>query len=105
LARGILYQRADFIDGLSMLAPAVVTRDADRDTPPLTVIVEDPGVMDSLSDDEREMMEIVVVRSKNYPRATYIVFDRAGHLLEEKDPLIGFLLNEWLDRVEEAILA
>lgn len=40
--------------------------------------------------------------SQNYPRATYVVFDRAGHFLEEKESLMGPLFNEWLDRVEEA---
>ena len=39
---------------------------------------------------------------ENYPRATYVVFDRAGHLLEEKEELVGSLVNEWLDRVEES---
>jgi len=37
----------------------------------------------------------------NYPRATYVLFDRAGHLLEDKDPLISALVTEWLDRVQE----
>lgn len=40
---------------------------------------------------------------EKYPRATYVVFDRAGHLLEEKDDLIKILMNEWLDRVEESM--
>ena len=172
LARGVLYHRAASIDGMAMLVPAIVTTDADRDTPTHTVLVEEPGMMASLSDEEREMIEIVVVRSKNYldqmrawpelaeeeqsdyeylqtirenpnayrcnfdvdaleepfakpaliitgrqdavvgyadawrlldnyPRATFVVFDRAGHFLEEKEPSIGPLLNEWLDRVEE----
>jgi len=38
---------------------------------------------------------------ENYPRATYVVLDRAGHLMEEKANLINVLINEWLDRVEE----
>lgn len=37
-----------------------------------------------------------------YPRATYIVLDRAGHLLEEKSDLVNILVNEWLKRVEES---
>lgn len=39
---------------------------------------------------------------ENYPRATYVVFDRAGHQLEEKTELVHGLVNEWLDRVEES---
>jgi len=37
----------------------------------------------------------------NYPHTTYVVFDRAGHLLDDKDPLITTLVAEWLNRVEE----
>lgn len=171
LARGVLYQRTDLVDGLAMIVPAIIPTDEERDCPPHTAVVEEPGVMDSLTDDEREMMDIVVVRSERYlaemrarfagaeeqsdyeflqrirenpeayrcsfdvdalqepftkpaliitgrqdsvvgyadawrlldqySRATFAVFDRAGHFLEEKEPLIGPLLNEWLDRVEE----
>lgn len=38
-----------------------------------------------------------------YPRATYVVLDRAGHWLEEKDELVDALVKEWLDRVKESI--
>ena len=38
---------------------------------------------------------------ENYPRATFVVFDRAGHFLEEKGDLNRLLVHEWLDRVEE----
>ena len=37
-----------------------------------------------------------------YPRATYVVLDRAGHQLEEKAQVVNVLINEWLDRVEES---
>jgi len=38
----------------------------------------------------------------NYPRATFAVLDRAGHLLEaEQAGLYRALVGEWLDRVEE----
>lgn len=40
---------------------------------------------------------------EKYPRATYVVFDRAGHLLEDKANLVNTLINDWLDRVEESI--
>jgi pimeloyl-ACP methyl ester carboxylesterase len=38
---------------------------------------------------------------ENYPRASYIVLDRAGHPLEESAGLVNVLIKEWLDRVEE----
>lgn len=40
----------------------------------------------------------------NYPRATYAVLDRAGHVLAlEQKNLFRSLASEWLDRVEEYI--
>jgi pimeloyl-ACP methyl ester carboxylesterase len=37
-----------------------------------------------------------------YPRATFAVLDRAGHLVNiEQDALCQTLMREWLDRVEE----
>lgn len=39
---------------------------------------------------------------EKYPRATYVVLDRAGHQLEEKEGLVHVLMGEWLDRVEES---
>src|SRR5215204_2686026 len=38
---------------------------------------------------------------QNYPRASYVVLDRAGHPLEDSAELVNLLLREWLDRVEE----
>jgi pimeloyl-ACP methyl ester carboxylesterase len=41
---------------------------------------------------------------ENYPRASFAVLDRAGHGLGvEQRSLLGVLVDEWLDRVEEAI--
>lgn len=40
---------------------------------------------------------------EHYPRATFAVLDRAGHNLQLEQPeLLDGLLDEWLDRVEEA---
>ena len=38
---------------------------------------------------------------ENYPRASYVVLDRAGHPLEDSTGLVNVLIKEWLDRVEE----
>ncbi|MDY0019447.1 MAG: alpha/beta hydrolase [Anaerolineae bacterium] len=41
---------------------------------------------------------------ETYPRATFAVLDRAGHNLQiEQEALFDALVNEWLDRVEEAL--
>lgn len=40
----------------------------------------------------------------NFPRATYAVLDRAGHMLSAEQPkLTRALMDEWLDRVEEYV--
>ena len=40
---------------------------------------------------------------ENYPRATFVVLDRAGHgLYVEQEDLFNALVNDWLDRVEES---
>ena len=42
---------------------------------------------------------------ESYPRATFAVLDRAGHNLPiEQDRLFAALVEEWLDRVEEATI-
>lgn len=39
---------------------------------------------------------------ERYPRATFVVLDRAGHALPHEQPeLIGALVEEWLSRVRE----
>jgi pimeloyl-ACP methyl ester carboxylesterase len=41
---------------------------------------------------------------ENYPRGTFAVLDRAGHLLGvEQEDLFHALAGEWLDRVEEYV--
>jgi pimeloyl-ACP methyl ester carboxylesterase len=39
---------------------------------------------------------------ENFPRGTFVVLDRAGHMLAiEQEDLLHPLVGEWLDRVEE----
>jgi len=39
---------------------------------------------------------------EEYPRATFVILDRSGHMLTvEQEGLFRALVNEWLDRVEE----
>lgn len=43
---------------------------------------------------------------ENYPRATFVVLDRAGHRLQiEQEELFNALVGEWLDRVEESVVS
>jgi pimeloyl-ACP methyl ester carboxylesterase len=41
---------------------------------------------------------------ENYPRASFVILDRAGHCLQMEQPkLFKALVHEWLDRVEEYV--
>ena len=173
LARGVILHRAEFIDGIVMIVPAIIAEDEKRTIPPYKVLVEDPTISAELTPEEVDWFDMSVVHSRkwldylrsspqvpehengdfeflgkireqpenyafsfdvdnvsepfpgpsliitgrqdamvgyrdawnileNYPRATYVVLDRAGHLLEESAGLVHVLVNDWLDRVEES---
>ena len=172
LARGVILHRAELIDGVAMMVPAIIAEDEKRAIPPYTILVEDLAVVAELTLAEADVFGISVIHSRkwlnylrtfpqvpesengdpefqdkirekpenyafsfdvddvsepflgpsliitgrqdsivgyrdawkileNYPRASYVVLDRAGHLLEETEDLVRVLINEWLDRVEE----
>lgn len=174
LARGVILHRADLIDGIAMIVPAIIAEDEKRTVPAYKVLVEDPTVMAELTPAEAEWFDMSIVHSRkwldylrsspqvpenengdaeflgrireqpqnyafsfdvdhvskpfpgpsliitgrqdamvgyrdawnildNYPRATYVVLDRVGHLLEERVDLVNVLVNEWLNRVEENV--
>ncbi|HZR41601.1 MAG TPA: alpha/beta hydrolase [Ktedonobacteraceae bacterium] len=164
LARGVLYHRAESIDGLMLCAPMMKADPAQVHLPKRTTLVEDPALIAQL---DPGIANIIVVQSpgvveaargvqeevetanfpfldrleetgfsfdvdalsapfggptliltarqdhicgyrdswsllEKYPRATFAVLDRAGHLLNiEQDALCQALMREWLDRVEE----
>jgi pimeloyl-ACP methyl ester carboxylesterase len=171
LARGVILNRAELVDGIAMIVPAILAQDEKRMAPPYKVLVEDPAVKADIAPTETDLYEMAVVHSRKwleyqrtfpevpehemgdftflsrireqpenyafsfdvdnlsepfpgpslmitgrqdaivgyrdawnilekYPRATYVILDRAGHQLEEKAELINVLINDWLDRVE-----
>src|SRR6266498_376917 len=174
LARGVILNRAKFVDGIAMLVPGIIAEDEKRTVPPHKVLVEDPTISAELTPEEADWFGMSVVHSRkwlyylrtspqvpehengdseflgkirkqpekyafsfdvdhmsepfpgpsliitgrqdaivgyrdawnileNYPRATYVVLDRAGHFLEDSNDLVAVLVNNWLDRVEEYI--
>jgi pimeloyl-ACP methyl ester carboxylesterase len=174
LARGVRFYRAELIDGIALIIPAIIAEDEKRTVPPHKVLVEDPSVKADLTPVETDLYDMAVVHTRKwleyqrsypeipeqemgdfeflskireqpkkyafsfdvddvsesflgptliitgrqdafvgygdawkilekYPRATFVVFDRAGHQLEEKENLVNALINEWLDRVEESV--
>ena len=169
--RGVRRFRADLVDGIAMIVPAIITEDNKRTVPPHRVLVEEPGIQAEIAPAEMDFYEMAVVHTRKwldyqrgfpqvpeeelgdfeflssirdrpekyalsfdvddvepfpgpslivtgrqdssvgyrdawniiekYPRATYVVLDRASHELEEKGYLVSALVNDWLDRVEE----
>ncbi|MCO5199111.1 MAG: alpha/beta hydrolase [Anaerolineae bacterium] len=171
LTRGVLLHRFGQVNGLLLVAPAIVTEDARRDVPKPTVVVRDPEAMMQLTAEEADVMALFTVQNaatvgemrafgtimaaagdaafqerirtdpaayrfsfdvdallpvfprptliitgrqdfvvgyrdawgilEQYPRATFVVFDRAGHMLEQKSAEMRPLITEWLARVTE----
>ena len=172
LARGVILQRAQFVDGIAMIVPAIIAEDEKRSVPPYKVLIKDPTVYAELTPMEQDIFGMSVIHSRtwldtirsspqipddengdpeflsrirdkpenyafsfdvdavsepfpgpsliitgrqdsvvgyrdawnileNYPRANYVVLDRAGHPLEDSSELVNVLIREWLDRVEE----
>ena len=172
LARGVILQRAQFVDGIAMIVPAIIAEDEKRSVPPYKVLIKDPSVYAELTPMEQDIFGMSVIHSRtwldtirsspqipddengdpeflgkirdkpenyafsfdvdavsepfpgpsliitgrqdsvvgyrdawnlleNYPRASYVVLDRAGHPLEDSSELVNVLIREWLDRVEE----
>lgn len=174
LARGVRLYRAESIDGIAMIIPAIIAEDEKRTVPPHEVLIEDPSLKADITPAETDLYDMAVVHTRKwleyqrsfpeipetemgdpaflssirqhpekyafsfdvdnvpepfpgpcliitgrqdtfvgyrdawnilekYPRATFVVFDRAGHELEEKENLVKALINEWLDRVDESV--
>jgi pimeloyl-ACP methyl ester carboxylesterase len=169
LARGVVYRRAAWMDGVLLQVPLIKADPAAQHLPPKTTLVADPefgaqmeavgaqGYLDlpvvqgpkavewakaimpvvqmadhaflgrlkqayDFSFDVDRLAEpftgptlILTGRQdhgcgyrdawdllETYPRATFAVLDRAGHLVRlEQEMLAGALTREWLDRVEE----
>lgn len=70
LARGIIQRRPDLVDGLLLICPAVVADRSKRTLPPRVTLVEDPALLDTLSDEEAaEFASMAVVQSeRNWAR-------------------------------------
>jgi pimeloyl-ACP methyl ester carboxylesterase len=72
LARGVRLYRAEWIDGMAMIVPAIIAQDAKRTVPSHKVLIEDPGIRAELTPEEADLFEISVVHSRkwlNYQRA------------------------------------
>jgi pimeloyl-ACP methyl ester carboxylesterase len=173
LARGVIKERRELVDGLLLICPIAIQETHQKNTPTLQVLEKDEAFLDSLSEENRQYFEgINVIQNKrvwerfsqdvlpglkiadyeflenslgqhvpytvdvdrierpytqptlmvmgrqdsmvgyrdhwqlieNYPRASFVILDKAGHNLQiEQDILFSALVKEWLDRIEAEI--
>ncbi len=54
LGRGVVYRRAERMDGLLLVVPTIIAADADRQVPPRTYLAQDPALMAELTPEEAE---------------------------------------------------
>lgn len=65
LARGIVYHRSEFLDGLLLVVPMLVADDAKRRTPPHITLVKEEALMVGLNPDVAELInQMAVVQSR-----------------------------------------
>ena len=66
LARGILLHRAERVDGIAMIIPAIITDDKKRTVPPYQVLVEDPAVKGDITPAEADLYDMAVVHTRKW---------------------------------------
>lgn len=66
LARGVLFHRSAFIEGLAMLVPVIIAEDEKRSLPPYEVLMEEPLVDAGLTPMEAELLGMSVVRTRKW---------------------------------------
>jgi pimeloyl-ACP methyl ester carboxylesterase len=66
LARGIVYRRGDWIDGMHMRVPLISPGDETRDIPHHVTLVEDAALASELEPEEVEALDTAVVQSRKF---------------------------------------
>lgn len=65
LARGVVHERSDLMDGLLLTVPVIHAYESERTLPPAVTLVEDPALVSELTPTEAEAMQgIAVVQSR-----------------------------------------
>ena len=170
LARGVIYKKLDFIDGVLFICPVIFAKPDIRELPEHVILLKDSKLISSLNKLESEDFESIAVAQnqriweryrdeffsgvniankdfleliweqgypfsfdvdkkirrfdkptlflmgrqdsivgyrdawkiiESYPRASFIVLDCAGHILQiEQEELYNSLVKEWLERIE-----
>ncbi len=66
LARGVILNRSEFVDGIAMLVPGIIAEDKKRNVPPHKVLVEDPTIGGELTPEEAEWFDMSVVHTRQW---------------------------------------
>src|SRR5829696_7411565 len=66
LARGVILNRSEFVDGIAMIVPGIIAEDEKRHVPPHKVLVEDPTLGAELAPEEAEWFDMSVVHTRQW---------------------------------------
>jgi pimeloyl-ACP methyl ester carboxylesterase len=66
LARGVILNRAEFVDGIAMIVPGIIAEDEKRTVPPHRVLVEEPTIRAELTPEEAEWFDMSVVHTRKW---------------------------------------
>lgn len=65
VARGVVYRKLEYIDGVVLVVPVIRAADAKRDVPAHVTLVEDAAAVSELTPDQAWVREMAVVQSRN----------------------------------------
>jgi len=86
LARGLVYRRGEYIDGVLLTVPSFNSPSSKQQLPEHRVIYEDPQFLAALRPDEQDMREFIVAQSLELLDAFRQVFKPAGAIADQAFP-------------------
>jgi len=66
LARGVIFRRTKFIDGIAMLVPVIIGEDEKRSVPPYRALIKDPTIYTELTSIEKDIFGMSVIHSRTW---------------------------------------
>ena len=91
LARGIIYQRPSQVDGLLMIVPVILADRSRRDLPSHRTLDANPALLESLSDEQRHLVENFFVLQSE------MALEKFGRLLGPAQALYN---ADFMNRIE-----
>jgi pimeloyl-ACP methyl ester carboxylesterase len=84
LARGVVYRKPEWIDGVLLAVPLIVAEDARRDAPSHVTLVKDPVMMSKLAPEEVEVLQMAVVQSQGVLDTLRAILSSSGEMGDAK---------------------